>query len=86
MYDYSLALQSYQRALAIRMKLFGKEHKSTADSYCQLGVTQHEIHDYSSALQSYQCALAICIKQFGEEQESNADCYKGTRCNTTRNE
>ena len=32
MHDYKAALQSHQRALAIRIKLFGEEHKSTADS------------------------------------------------------
>ena len=72
-------------ALAIRIKLFGEEHESTAASYRKLGVTQASMYDYTSALESHQCELAIRIKQFGEEQESTADCYKGTRCNTTRN-
>ena len=40
MHDYSAALQSHQRALTIRLKLFGEDHESTADSYRQLGVTQ----------------------------------------------
>ena len=40
--DFTSALQSHQRALAIRIKLFGEEHESTADSYRELGVTQHE--------------------------------------------
>ena len=52
--DYSAALQSHQHALAIRLKLFGEEHESTADSYRQLGVTQDNMHDYSAALQSDQ--------------------------------
>jgi len=43
----------HQRALAIRIKLFGEEHESTADSYRQLGVTQHEMDDYTKAVQSY---------------------------------
>ena len=87
--DYSSALQSHQRALAIRIKLFGEEHESTADSYRQLGVTQNNMHDYSAALQSHQRALAIRIKQFGEEHESTADSYKElgvihkTKCMTT---
>ena len=40
MHDYKEALQSHQRALAIRIKLFGEEHESTAGSYFSLGVTQ----------------------------------------------
>ena len=73
MHDYKAALQSHQRALAIRIKLFGEEHESTADSYRGLGVTQHQMHDYQAALQSHQRALAIRINLFGEGHESTAD-------------
>ena len=45
MHDYSAALQSQQRALAIHLKLFGEDHESTADSYRELGVTQYNMHD-----------------------------------------
>ena len=51
MHDYNTALQSHQRVLAIRIKLFGEEHQSTAkklestaDNYRDVVVTQHEIH------------------------------------------
>ena len=67
MHDYNAALQSHQRALAIRIKLFGEEHESTADTYWQLGVTKDNMHDYNAALQYDQRALAIRIKLFGEE-------------------
>ena len=40
MHDYSAALESHQRALAIRLKLFGEEHAKTADSYSQVKITQ----------------------------------------------
>ena len=62
MRDYNPALQSHQRALAIRIKLFGEEHESTADSYRQLGVTQNNMYDYTKAVQFHQRALAIRIK------------------------
>ena len=62
MKDYKAALQSEQHALAIRIKLFGEEHESTADSYFNLGVTQPKMKDYKAALQSHQRALAIRIK------------------------
>ena len=75
MHDYNAALQSKQRALAIRIQLFGEDHKSTADSYKTLGVTQHEMQDYRAAFQSHQRALAICIKLFGEDHERTAHCY-----------
>ena len=47
MHDYTKAVQSHQRALAIRIKLYGEERESTADSYRQLDVTQHEMHDFT---------------------------------------
>ena len=40
MHDYKAALQSHQRALAIRIKLFGEEHEITADSYSDIGGTR----------------------------------------------
>ena len=45
--DFSSALQSTQRALEIRLKLFGEQHSSTAESYHSLGVTQHEQGDFN---------------------------------------
>ena len=41
MHDYKPALQSHQRALAIRIKLFGEKHESTADSYMLMKETQN---------------------------------------------
>ena len=73
MHDYTSALQCDQRALGIRIKVFGEEHEGTSDSYRELGVTPYAMLDYTSALQSYQCALAIRIKVFGEEHERTAD-------------
>ena len=40
MHDYRAAPQSEQRALAIRLNLFGEEHAKTADSYRQVKITQ----------------------------------------------
>ena len=50
MHDNTSALQSHQRALAIRIKLFGEEHESTADSYRQVSATQNNMHDYTKAV------------------------------------
>ena len=70
-----LALQSYQRALDIRVKLFGEEHADTTQSYVHLGITQHAFGDILSALQSHQRALDIRVKLFGEEQSDTAKMY-----------
>ena len=73
--DLSSTLQSEQRALDIRLELFGEEHSSTAESYHALGVTQHELGDFSSAVQSKQRALDIRRILFGEEHSSTANSY-----------
>ena len=39
MSDFTSALQSNQRAIGMRVKLFGEERESTADSYRELGIT-----------------------------------------------
>ena len=43
--DFTSASQSHQRALSIRIKLFGEEHQSTADSYSYLCVTEGKMGD-----------------------------------------
>ena len=40
MHDYTSVLQSYQRALAVRITVFEEEHERTADSYRHLSATQ----------------------------------------------
>ena len=69
--DFKATLQSYQRALVIRIKLFGEEHQSTADCYYSLGITHRALGDFKAALQSHQRALGIRIKLFGEEYWKN---------------
>ena len=69
------ALQSSRCALQIKLKLFGEEHQDTAQSYFNLGVTQHALGNFSSALQSKQRALNIRLKLFGEEHSDTAQSY-----------
>ena len=73
--DFSAALQSKQRALNIKLQLFGEHHSSTADSYHSLGDTQHAQGDFTSAIQSTQRALDIRHKLFGEEHSTTAESY-----------
>ena len=72
--DFTSALQSHQRALAIRIKLFGEEHESTAASYIKLAKTQSMMGDVTSASQPEGRAFVICLKLFAEDT---------TGCNTT---
>ena len=52
MHDQTSARTPLQRALAIRIKLFGEEHESTADNYREPGVAQNNMH--TSIVQSHQ--------------------------------
>ena len=64
-----------QRALDIRLRLFGEEHSSTAESYYSLGIAQYAQRDFSAALQSAQRTLHIRLKLFGKEHASTADSH-----------
>ena len=55
--------------------MFGEEHASTANSYFELGITQHKLGDLTSALQSKQRAFDIRLKLFGEEHGSTVNSY-----------
>ena len=57
MHDYASACQSHQRELAIRIKQFGEEHESTADSYRQLAVTQMNVLYTSQLFSPISCLL-----------------------------
>ena len=72
--DFKAALQSKQRALDIRIKLFGEEHQSTVDCYYSLGKTQHELDDFKAcaAVYCYQRVLDIRIKPFGKDHRRTA--------------
>jgi len=65
--EFSLALQSKQRAIDIGLKLFGEEHPSVAESYSELAIIQKAQGEDASARQSEQHALDIIQKLFGEE-------------------
>ncbi|KAL9987665.1 hypothetical protein ACROYT_G002009 [Oculina patagonica] len=73
--NYSEALESCKRELAIKLKLFGEERAETANSYHSLGITQHSLGNYTSAAESAKRALAIRLKVFGEEHSETATSY-----------
>ena len=68
-------LYSEKRALDIRLRLFGEEHRKTADSFHKVGVTQHSLGDYISVLEPKNHALDIRRKLFGENHSETANSY-----------
>ena len=68
-------IRNNQTAVKQCKRCFEEEHPSTADSYYELGVTQHELGDFNSALESQQRALDIRLKLFGEDHPSTEDSH-----------
>jgi tetratricopeptide (TPR) repeat protein len=61
------ALRHHERALEIRLKLFGEEHPGTAQSLNNIGATYSDLGKYLEALKYLERALAVYRKLFGEE-------------------
>ena len=73
--DCSEAFKSEKRVLNIRRRLFGEEHRKTADNFHEVGVTEHSLGDYISILEPKKHALGIRRKLFGEEHAETTDSY-----------
>ncbi len=73
--DYPLALQFYEKSLAIRLKVLSEEHPDVASSYGNIGIVHYSLGDYPLALESYEKGLAIQLKVLGEEHPSVAVAY-----------
>lgn len=73
--SYLEDLEYDKRSLEIRLRLFGKEHLKTADSYHSIGVTQLSLGDYIPSLESEKRALNIRIRLLGEVHSETGDSY-----------
>jgi tetratricopeptide (TPR) repeat protein len=65
--DYEQATKLYQRALAIREKVLGPEHRAVAQSLRDLGDLYRVEGRYADAEPLFQRALAICEKILGKD-------------------
>jgi len=69
------AIDCRERALRIRLHLFGELNGDTAMSYFNLGRMYEEFGDYEVAEKHYSKALEIRQALYGEEHEDTASCY-----------
>jgi len=60
----------YNKSLAIREKLLGKEHPDTADSYNNIANEYYAQDDYARSLEYYNTSLAIRKKVLGKNHEN----------------
>jgi tetratricopeptide (TPR) repeat protein len=72
---YDEGLVHHERALALRLKLFGPDHPSVATSYSNIGLTYDSKGEYDKALEYYQKSLAIRLKKLGPDHPSVATSY-----------
>ncbi len=75
MANYENALVYYQKSLAIREKVLGDKHPSTASSYNNIGALYKSQGDYENALVYYQKSLTIQEKVLGYEHPDTATSY-----------
>ncbi|MBA8667615.1 tetratricopeptide repeat protein [Holosporaceae bacterium 'Namur'] len=80
-YQYDEALKYHRKSLAIREKIYGKEHLEIASSYNAIG-TIAEQHDeiYDKALSYYAKALIIREKFLGKDHHETATIYSNIGC------
>ncbi|MCD7920097.1 MAG: tetratricopeptide repeat protein [Clostridiales bacterium] len=78
--QYAQAEKYYQKALDIRLELFGSRHPNTADSYNALGVACHDQRKYDQAKTNYENALNIRRKVLGENHQDTASSYDNMGC------
>jgi tetratricopeptide (TPR) repeat protein len=71
--DYESAKPLFERALAIREKILGKEHPDVANSLNNLAGLYRSQDDYEQAKPLYERALAIKEKVFGKEHPDVAN-------------
>jgi tetratricopeptide (TPR) repeat protein/predicted Ser/Thr protein kinase len=72
---YDEAFVHHERALALRLELFGPDHPDVAGSYNNIGGVYHKKAEYDKALEYYRKSLAILLKQLGPDHPHVAASY-----------
>ena len=70
---YERALEYYQKALEIFIKVFGQDHPDVATSFNNIGAVYEGKGDFENALIQFQKALEIRTRVFGSDQVVVAD-------------
>jgi tetratricopeptide (TPR) repeat protein len=70
--DYKRALEYQEKALTIRLELFGERHPDTAMSFNNVGNTYGDLGDNKRASEYHEKALTIRLELFGERHPDTA--------------
>lgn len=79
--DMNNALDSFFKALEIRLKIFGDEHSDVADTYNSIGIIYSKRSNLDKALEYFTKSLQIKKKLFGEEHSNTASAYNNIGIN-----
>ena len=70
-----LALEYYQKVLALYQKEFGETHPEVAQTYFNIGSVYIEQEKYKEGIELLQEALRVYNSVYGEHHVKTADCY-----------
>lgn len=73
--DYNRALEYSEKALKIRLELFGELHLETARSFNNVGADYDNLRDYKRGLEYAEKALEIRLDLFGERHPNSASSF-----------
>jgi tetratricopeptide (TPR) repeat protein len=79
--EYENALEFYQKALAIELKIYGEKHPKVALSYNNIGIIYYRQGAYDKALEFHQKSLAVRQDMFEGEHPAIAQCYNNIGLN-----
>lgn len=74
--DDENAIGCYQKALKIRLEVFGENHPIVAQSYTSIGSVHMNLKKYELALEYYQNALRIRLKTLDGPHSNLVDSYR----------
>ena len=73
--DFEKALECYQQALDIRVRLLGEQDANVGSSYCNLANVYNNLGQYDAALQYYEKDMQITIPVLGSDDTNCATTY-----------
>jgi CHAT domain-containing protein/tetratricopeptide (TPR) repeat protein len=73
--NYKKAYEYYEKALSIRLNIFGERHVNVAKGYNNIGSIERIQKNYTDAAEYHEQALAILKNIFGERHPEIAETY-----------
>lgn len=72
-HDSESALLEFNKCLAIRESILGKDHRDTGKTYCFVGHALREKRDYDTAISQYRRALRVLVTLLGKAHNHTKD-------------